>query len=280
LENHFMSTTQIPGANPVPTPAPGPQPFRLIREEKATKLGARSTGRITFQVLTDEGRQALFLRISANEGGGFISDEPVNLHAILRCVTERGDAALKASSFVTAFRGRSSNNPGALCAALVHERLLKRDATRPHLLDDGDISWQAWATSQLAVQGERPIIVIGKAATKPVPPPRKAKAKPADAPSTVTAATEPPETVDGNADIPTTDAHQAEAVVAAGVAINTADTATASDSDTEPVTEGGAAVDAGSQADPVDVAASSPDTSESEGKAGKGRRKGRITLRG
>lgn len=275
-----MSTTHIPGANPVPTPAPGPQPFRLIREEKATKLGARSTGRITFQVLTDEGRQALFIRISANEGGGFISDEAVNLHAILRCVNERGDAALKVANFVTAFRGRSSNNPGALCAALVHERLLKRDATRPHLLDDGDISWQAWATRQLAVQGDLPVVTVGKAPSKPTPPPRKVKTKPAEAPTTVTAATEAAATVEGDADTPTADAHQAEDVVVVGADVNAADTVTASDSDTESDTDRGVTDDAGSQVDPVDVAASTPDTSESEGKAGKGRRKGRITLRG
>lgn len=168
-----MDMTPIPGAAPVPSPAPGPQPFRLIREARAAKLGARSTGRITFQILTDEARQALFIRISHNEGGGYISDEAVSLHAIRRCVNECGEELLKAASFISAFRGRSSNNPGALAAALVHERLIKRDATRPHLFDDGDESWQAWATRELATPGELPIVLVGKLPHKPVAPVRK-----------------------------------------------------------------------------------------------------------
>ncbi|MDG0857344.1 hypothetical protein [Roseateles puraquae] len=50
----------------------GPQTYLLLREAHSPKLGPRSVGGILFQVLTDTERQALFLRIAGNEGGGYV----------------------------------------------------------------------------------------------------------------------------------------------------------------------------------------------------------------
>lgn len=124
--------------------------YRLIRQSQCPKLGAFSSGRITYQLLTSEARNQLFLRISGNEGGGYVSDEAVALSRIMQCVDDHGpDKPLRSTHFREAFVGRSNNNWGFLSAILLHEGLLERHPAQPHLLIDCG-EWEAWQRAQLA----------------------------------------------------------------------------------------------------------------------------------
>ena len=136
--------------------------YRLIRESRAAKLGLRSSGQIVFQILTDDALQDLFVRIAANQGGGYVSDEAVSVHALVRCITERTPSEpLRSGIFKSAFVGKSSNNSGFMTAVLLHEGLLSRDANRPHLLIDCGL-WNDWRATQLSVSGDLPVVRVGK----------------------------------------------------------------------------------------------------------------------
>ncbi|WP_343622406.1 hypothetical protein [Roseateles puraquae] len=142
--------------------ATGPQTYLLLREAHAAKLGPRSVGAIVFQVLTDPERQALFLRIAGNEGGGYVSDEAVSVQAIRQCISEQpADEPLRAASFKPAFIGKSNNNSGFMTAILVHEGLLSRDAEKTHLMTDTG-RWDAWCTEHMAIGGELTSVRVGK----------------------------------------------------------------------------------------------------------------------
>jgi hypothetical protein len=153
-----MTSTVI--SNPeLPT---GITSYRLIRESCAAKLGMRSSGKIVFQILTDDAHQDLFVRIAANEGGGYVSDEVVSVHALVRCITERASSEpLRSGIFKSAFVGKSSNNSGFMTAVLLHEGLLSRDANRPHLLIDCGF-WNDWRATQLSISGDLPVVRVGK----------------------------------------------------------------------------------------------------------------------
>ncbi len=149
-----IEAAQVPDTRPT---------YRLIREARAPKLSLRSNGSLTYQVLTDEARSGLWLRIAVNHEGGCFSDEAVPLAAILDCVRELGsDAALQALSFKPACGGRSTCNGGFLAAVLLAEGLLGRDPTRPQrLVDTG--RWSDWSAQQLDVAGELACVRTGKA---------------------------------------------------------------------------------------------------------------------
>ncbi len=155
---------RIDPATDTPDPVPDTRPtYRLIREASAPKLSLRSNGSLTYQVLTDEARSGVWLRIALNHEGGCFSDEAVPLAAILDCLRELGpDAALQALSFKPAFVGRSTCNGGFLAAVLLAEGLLGRDPTRPQrLVDTG--RWSDWSVQQLDTPGELTCVRIGKA---------------------------------------------------------------------------------------------------------------------
>ena len=140
----------------------GPQTYLLLREAHAAKLGPRSIGAIRYQVLTDTQRQALFLRIAGNEGGGYVSDEAVPMRSIMQCVDEHPtDQPLRATVFKPAFVGRSSNNWGFLTAILLTEGLLTRDGEKPHALVNTG-RWDAWWTDHMAIGGDLAEVRVGK----------------------------------------------------------------------------------------------------------------------
>lgn len=162
------STDEFEAASGTPTTAvvqiPDTRPtFRLIREARAPKLSLRSNGSLTYQVLTDEVRSGVWLRIAVNHEGGCFSDEAVPLALILDCVRALApDAALQALSFKRAFVGRSTCNGGFLAAVLLAEGLLGREPTRPQrLVDTG--RWSDWSAQQLDTPGELACVRIGKA---------------------------------------------------------------------------------------------------------------------
>lgn len=150
--------------------------FWLIREAFAPKLSPRSNGRIKYQILTDQPRQTLFLRIAGNEGGGQFSDEAVPVQALRSCVNQHpADQPMRAAALKSAFVGRSSNQPPFGAAILLAEGLLQRDTEHAGALIDGS-SWQAWADAQMAAAvGDLSEVKVGK---EPVnrPAPRQAAA--------------------------------------------------------------------------------------------------------
>lgn len=143
-------------------PCPPAPSYLLIREALAPKLGSRSQGKITYQVLTDEARHDLFLRIAHNDGGGYVSDEAVPLNKLRSCINQRAsDQPMRSAIFMAAFKGRSSNNPTFAAAVMINEGLLSRDPQRPGVLMDVD-GWPTWAASQLAIEGDLPLVTVGK----------------------------------------------------------------------------------------------------------------------
>lgn len=234
-----------------PGPEAGPKTFLLIREDRAPKLGLRSTGGILFQVLTDEQRDKLFIRIAGNEGGGYVSDEAVPVDAIRRCVEAFGQELLQATALKPAFIGRSSNNWGFLRTILVHEQLLRRDPDRPHLAADTG-SWDEWTSRHLSMTGELKPIKVGK---EPV-----VKKKPAAPAAKVDDA---PAAADGDA-------------------ANTIATDTPTDgidADVAPIVEGEPTAEPTENADPGVDASSEPQAESKPGKPAVGRAKGRGKAR-
>lgn len=156
------SKTASPAAAPQAAVPAGPQTYLLLREAHSPKLGPRSVGAILFQVLTDPERQSLFLRIAANEGGGYVSDEAVPVQAIRRCIqAQPADEPLRAASFKPAFTGKSNNNSGFMTAILVHEGLLARGAEKTHLMTDTG-RWDAWCAEHMAISGDLTSVRVGK----------------------------------------------------------------------------------------------------------------------
>lgn len=169
-------------ASTVPSPS-HVQRYLLIREAAAPKLGSRSQGKITYQVLTDEAREELFLRIARNDGGGYVSDEAVPLNKLRGCINQlASDQPLRSAIFMAAFKGRSTNNPTFAAAVMINEGLLERDPLRPGVLTDVD-GWPAWAAAQLATEGDLPLVSVGKTPTaqadhEPVNPERVGESAP------------------------------------------------------------------------------------------------------
>lgn len=121
----------------------------IVAMKSARKLGERSTGSVGYHVLVDGDRTQVYLAITANEGGGYFSREPVAVAAIYDCVK----ATSSHESFLVrilrpAFAGRSSNNPGFLGAALRHEGLIVPSDRPNRYIEAGD--WNAWAEQYLA----------------------------------------------------------------------------------------------------------------------------------
>jgi len=82
-----------------------PKPYRLLKTDLAAKLSARSSGGITYLLLASQNDPALFLAVTANEGGGLWSKEAVCLDTIEEILSPYADQpfptkALRAPSLV------------------------------------------------------------------------------------------------------------------------------------------------------------------------------------
>ena len=101
--------------------------FHLVRQGSAAKLGANSTGTISYAVLIDTDHTEPVIALTGNDGGGYFSREVVPILALRRCAEQAGtDAPMGASAFKPAFVGRSTNNGYFAVAALCAEGLLNR----------------------------------------------------------------------------------------------------------------------------------------------------------
>ena len=125
-----------------------------LKIAQAAKTGQRSTGQITYRILTDELHQELFITIVDNKGGGWFSNEIVPLKKIEQLL-EHYDLlkALPSKTFTKAFVSQSVNNAGFLAAVLRAEELLypAPEAPRLHLIS---AEWDDWKAIMLSEPGE------------------------------------------------------------------------------------------------------------------------------
>ncbi|WP_338648958.1 hypothetical protein [Pseudomonas sp. ML2-2023-3] len=125
-----------------------------LKTREAAKVGQYSTGRITYEVLADEGRDNIWIRIMNNDSSGWFSRELLTIEKIEACVEgiKEGEAMLS-KRFAAAFKSRSANNAGFLAAALRAEGLLlpAPEQTSRHILGE---DWEAWKTGLLDLPGD------------------------------------------------------------------------------------------------------------------------------
>lgn len=150
--------------------------FHLVRQGTAAKLGANSTGTISYAVLIDADRTEPFIALTGNDGGGYFSREAVPISALRRCAGQvDSDKPLGASAFKPAFVGRSTNNGyfavAALCAEGLLNRIQRDGPGRGQPLADAGFwdDWCAQVRAQADEQGDAlPVFQIGKpAVTEP-----------------------------------------------------------------------------------------------------------------
>jgi len=139
----------LPGTSAEPDAAPS---FWILKDATAKKLGKRSEGTISYQLLADADRKQLFIAITGNENGGYFSRERVPVEKVRECLKNFSDKAFPSKALRDAFYGRSSNNPGFLAAVLSAESLIAADATAESLHKAiGD--WPAFEQTMLALPG-------------------------------------------------------------------------------------------------------------------------------
>lgn len=158
-----MTTTKPTDTSPISTESATPtnatmlqatdtQPFWLLKDGTALKLGARAEGSIKYNVLADNERQQLFIAITGNKGGGYFSKEHVPVDRIHELVGKPNQPAFPSKALRLAFAGKSSNNAGFLAAILHAEGLLAR-ATDNEAKHVPAGNWDNWKTALLALEG-------------------------------------------------------------------------------------------------------------------------------
>ena len=127
--------------------------FWLLEEGTAKKLGLRSTGSISYQVLADHDRKNLFITLTKNNGGGYYSKERVNLLSLEACLdAHKAGETFASKALKDAYKSKSSNNSGFMTATLRALGLTAAapDAESKHIVA-GD--WDAWRKKMFAEAG-------------------------------------------------------------------------------------------------------------------------------
>lgn len=141
-----------------------------LKGNETAKVGQFSTGKITYEVLADESRDNIWIRIVNNDSSGWFSRELLTIEKIEACVEGIKEGEMMLSKrFAAAFKSRSANNAGFLAAALRAERLLLPAPEQPsrHILGE---DWETWKTDLLDLPGELiDLASAEKATTKATP---------------------------------------------------------------------------------------------------------------
>ena len=126
--------------------------YLKLKSAEAQKLG-RNGGAISYLILTDTDRQQLYVSITANDSGGYFSNEIARFDGIEACMPADHTQPFPAKALIPAFVSRSANQP-SFCAALLRaEGLTTAAEGKPHLHQIvGD--WSDWKRSMLASPGE------------------------------------------------------------------------------------------------------------------------------
>ena len=127
--------------------------FWLLEDGTAKKLGLRSTGSLSYQVLADHDRKNLFIALTKNEGCGFHSKERVDIRSIEACLTtHKAGEPFPSKALKDAYKSRSSNNAGFMTATL---RALGLTAAAPEAESKHIVAgdWDAWRKKMMAQPG-------------------------------------------------------------------------------------------------------------------------------
>ena len=98
-----------------------PQVSRIIKIATCPTCSGKAT--LTYHFGCDDNKQ-VYIRIIANSGGGFFSDEWIKL-ADIQTALESAPFPLSSFPLIKLFIGKSVNTPGFLLAVLKHEGLVK-----------------------------------------------------------------------------------------------------------------------------------------------------------
>ena len=94
--------------------------IRTVKTKTCLSLSGKS--KLTYDIGTDEDG-AIHLRVQANSGGGYFSQQWIDLEAIDKALGDVPDG-VTAFHLVPLFKGYSINSPGFLLAVLKQEKLL------------------------------------------------------------------------------------------------------------------------------------------------------------
>lgn len=117
---------------------PNPEPaMRVLKTGTCPSLSGKS--KLTYQIGC-MGKSDIQLRISANSGGGFFSDDWVSLSDIQEAL-DKAPSGKPITSFVLnkLSRGKSMNTPGFLFAALKQEGLVQASQEKQRCYERGDL---------------------------------------------------------------------------------------------------------------------------------------------
>ncbi|MEZ9959845.1 hypothetical protein OAW_06115 [Vibrio cyclitrophicus ZF170] len=90
----------------------------IVLEGKAKKLSPKTQNHVFYKLSVHDDLNALFLRLSGNEGGGLHSKEWVAFEDIVAVLNEQDDKPFKSTVLKSVFKGGSANNAGFMAAAL------------------------------------------------------------------------------------------------------------------------------------------------------------------
>jgi len=113
-------------------------PILIIKKASCPKLSASAKGDLTYHVGYDDNK-TFHLRVTANTGGGFFSNEWISLDAIIEVVKSMPfDSPFKAIILKPLYVSQGANNHGFLAAALRAEEILLPVEKHPlsHTLGD------------------------------------------------------------------------------------------------------------------------------------------------
>ena len=127
--------------------------FISLKSATVNKMSLRSTGQITYHILTDQDRKSLYVTITANTDGGHFSPEIIAFEAIEQCLVGVNlDNPIFSKMFAKAFVSKSTNNAGFLAAVLRAENLIvpQVDVIRKHIVNP---IWDDWKELMLMEDG-------------------------------------------------------------------------------------------------------------------------------
>jgi len=135
----------------MPQPDNQPQALIQLRTGSAPKLG-RGSGNVHFELLQESAQNALVVRLTGNDGGGYFGRDAVAFSTIRAVVDIAAGQPFPSKMLKDCFSSRSSNNAGFLACVLRAEGLLTAAADSTHLHQRcGD--WDAWEQACLVDNG-------------------------------------------------------------------------------------------------------------------------------
>jgi hypothetical protein len=113
--------------------------IRILKKSNCPKLSPKAKGSLTYHIGYAETAKTHLIRVTANTGGGFFSNEWVALGDILDTIdTAEFEDSFKAIILKPLYQSKGANNHGFLAAALRAEGILEAVEDHPlsHTLGD------------------------------------------------------------------------------------------------------------------------------------------------